>query len=41
MIDSEDKSLTYVEEGLLAAILLNTKTVDFVITGCGTGACIK
>ena len=37
MIDSEDKSLTYVEEGLLAAILLNTKTVDFVITGCGTG----
>ena len=37
MIDSEDKSLTYVEEGVLAAILLNTKTVDFVITGCGTG----
>lgn len=37
MIDSEDKSLTYVEEGLLAAILLNTKTVNFVITGCGTG----
>ena len=22
---------------LLAAILLNTKTVDFVVTGCGTG----
>ena len=34
--------LTYVEVGLLAAILLNTKTVDFVVTGCGTGegACL-
>ena len=29
--------LTYVEAGLLTAILLNTKTVDFVVTGCGTG----
>lgn len=34
----EDKTqLTYVEAGLLTAILLNTKTVDFVVTGCGTG----
>jgi len=34
--------LTYVEVGLLTAILLNTKTVDFVVTGCGTGegACL-
>ena len=39
----EDKTqLTYVEAGLLTAILLNTKTVDFVVTGCGTGegACL-
>lgn len=36
--NSEDKTqLTYVEAGLLTAILLNTETVDFVVTGCGTG----
>ena len=36
--NSEDETqLTYVEAGLLTAILLNTKTVDFVVTGCGTG----
>ena len=36
--NQEDKTqLTYVEAGLLTAILLNTKTVDFVVTGCGTG----
>lgn len=29
--------LTYVQNGLMAAILLNTKAVDFVVTGCGTG----
>jgi len=35
---AEDKTqLTYVEVGLLTAILLNTKCVDFVVTGCGTG----
>ena len=35
---AEDKTqLTYVEAGLLTAILLNTKCVDFVVTGCGTG----
>lgn len=33
----DSTQLTYVEAGLLAAILLNTKTVDFVVTGCGTG----
>ena len=32
-----EKSLTYVQVGLLVAILLNSKAVDFVITGCGTG----
>ncbi len=37
MFNSDDKSLTYVQNGILAAILLNTKAVDFVITGCGTG----
>lgn len=29
--------LTYVKIGLLAAILINSKAVDFVVTGCGTG----
>lgn len=37
MFNKEDKPLTYVQNGILAAILLNTKAVDFVITGCGTG----
>ena len=29
--------LTYVQNGLLAAILLNTGAADYVVTGCGTG----
>lgn len=29
--------ITYVKAGLLAAILLNSKAVDYVVTGCGTG----
>lgn len=38
MFGSEDNhTLTYVKNGLLSAILLNSKTVDFVVTGCGTG----
>lgn len=37
MKDENDKSITYVEEGLMAAILLNSEAVDFVVTGCGTG----
>ena len=37
MNDNSDANLTYVQLGLLASILLNTKAVDFVITGCGTG----
>ncbi len=38
MYTAEDAaSLTYVMNGLLAGILLNSKAADFVITGCGTG----
>ena len=33
----DDCQLTYVKNGLLASILLSTKAVDFVVTGCGTG----
>lgn len=38
MYGQEDKaSLTYVMNGLLAGILVNSKAADFVVTGCGTG----
>ncbi len=38
MYSAEDSaSLTYVMNGILAGILLNSKAADFVITGCGTG----
>ena len=38
MYAPEDKaSLTYVMNGLLTGILLNSKAADFVVTGCGTG----
>ena len=38
MYSAEDEhQLTYVQIGLLTAILLNSKAVDLVITGCGTG----
>ena len=38
MYTPEDKaSLTYVMNGLLAGILLNSGAADFVLTGCGTG----
>ena len=33
----EKPELTYIETALLAALLLNTGRVDFVIGGCGTG----
>ena len=33
----DDTQLTYVMNGLLAAILLGSKAVAFVVTGCGTG----
>ena len=29
--------LTYVQAGILAAVLLNSRAADYVITGCGTG----
>ena len=39
MYSAEDKEqLTYVQNGILAAILLNSGAADFVVTGCGTGA---
>lgn len=37
MSDTNPCNITYVGAGLLAAILLNSRAVDFVITGCGTG----
>ncbi len=38
MYSAEDSaSLTYVMNGVLTGILLNSKAVDFVVTGCGTG----
>lgn len=38
MYTPEDKaSLTYVMNGLLAGILINSKAADFIVTGCGTG----
>ncbi|MDE5855443.1 MAG: RpiB/LacA/LacB family sugar-phosphate isomerase [Anaeroplasmataceae bacterium] len=38
MFNAEDKALTYVQNGLLAAILINSGAADFVVTGCGTGS---
>ena len=38
MYSPEDKAqLTYVQIGILAAVLLNGGAADFVVTGCGTG----
>lgn len=38
MYGAEDSnSLTYVQNGILAAVLLNSGAADYVITGCGTG----
>lgn len=33
----DEAQLTYVQIGILAAVLLNSKAADYVITGCGTG----
>lgn len=33
----DDAALTYVMNGILSGILLNSKAADFVVTGCGTG----
>lgn len=38
MVDANSKTLTYVQNGLLAAILINSGAADFVVTGCGTGS---
>ena len=39
MYSAEDVSaLTYVQNGILGAVLLNSGAADYVITGCGTGA---
>lgn len=38
MLDNNEKPLTYVQNGLLAAIILNSGAADFVVTGCGTGS---
>ena len=43
MYSAEDeRKLTYVMNGLLAALVLNCKVADLVVTGCGTGegACL-
>lgn len=37
MNSDNDHRLTYVHLGIMGAILLNSKAVDFVIAGCGTG----
>ncbi len=37
MTSADDKPLTYVQNGLLASILINSGAADFVVTGCGTG----
>ena len=38
MYSADDAAqLTYVQIGILAAILLNSGAADYVITGCGTG----
>lgn len=38
MYSAEDScQLTYVQVGILAAVLLNSGAADYVVTGCGTG----
>lgn len=38
MYSAEDEhQLTYVQNGILAAILLNSGAADYIVTGCGTG----
>lgn len=37
MTDENDHHLTYIHLGIMASLLLNSKAVDFVVTGCGTG----
>ncbi|WP_022941919.1 RpiB/LacA/LacB family sugar-phosphate isomerase [Psychromonas hadalis] len=37
MCDENDHHLTYIHLGIMASILINSKAVNFVVTGCGTG----
>ena len=37
MENEKENNLTYVQAGLLAGILINSKATDFIVTGCGTG----
>jgi ribose 5-phosphate isomerase B len=37
MNGDNDLRLTYIHLGIIAALLLNSKAVDFVVSGCGTG----
>lgn len=37
MSDENDHHLTYIHLGIMASILVNSKAVDFVVAGCGTG----
>lgn len=37
MSDENDHHLTYIHLGIMASILVNSKAIDFVVTGCGTG----
>ena len=37
MSDENDHHLTYIHLGIMASLLLNSKAIDFVVAGCGTG----
>lgn len=37
MNGDNDHRLTYIHLGIIASVLLNSKAVDFVVAGCGTG----
>ncbi|WP_049723757.1 RpiB/LacA/LacB family sugar-phosphate isomerase [Gilvimarinus polysaccharolyticus] len=37
MSGDNDHRLTYIHLGIIASLLLNSKAVDFVVSGCGTG----
>lgn len=37
MNGDNDHYLTYIHLGIIAGLLLNSKAVDFVVSGCGTG----
>lgn len=37
MSDEKDHHLTYIHLGIMASILINSKAIDFVVAGCGTG----